>query len=92
MAAININHNEGTITIDGDRVLQITDNGAIRIGNANYMQEINSSELTEILRDYEGALRYNEITKTLQYCDGMSWKDFGDVKDGSTGIIWSITF
>ena len=92
MAAINLNHNEGSITIDNDKVLQITKNGAVRIGNGNFMEEINPSNLTTILKDYEGVIRYNENTHTIQYCDGYSWIDFGTVADKSSGIIWSLTF
>lgn len=91
MAAININHTEGSITIDNDKVLQITKNGAIKIGNGSYLDEIDVS-LEELKEKYEGVIRYNSDTKLLEYCDGESWKTFAYGVEKTTGIIWSLTF
>lgn len=92
MGAININHNEGTITTDNDVVLEITDNGGVKIGNGSYLDELGNPQYTEINEDYQGVIRYNKSTGTVQYCDGYSWKDFSYGVDKTPGIIWAITF
>ena len=87
MAAININHTEGSITTDNDRILQITKNGAIKIGNGSFLNEANLEN-----EDYSGSIRYNELTKNLEYHDGKNWKAFSYGIDETPGIIWSLTF
>jgi hypothetical protein len=92
MAAININHNEGSITTDNDKVLQITDNGGVKIGNGNYLDELENPQSGVIRADYEGVIRYNSNKGTIQYCDGTAWKDFSYNANETPGIIWAITF
>lgn len=92
MTAININHKEGTITTDNDQVLQITKNGAVKIGDGNYLEELNVPEYESPNEEYKGVIRYNPTTKCLQYCDGFHWKDFSYDVDETPGIIWSLTF
>lgn len=85
MSAININHEEGSITSESG-VLQITSNGGVKIGSGEYLEEISS-----IVPDYEGLLRYNKNTGKLQYCDGHTWKDFSS-SEQSSEIFWSFIF
>ena len=92
MGAININHNEGSITTDNDAVLKITDNGGIKIGNGSYLNELDNPQNGSKEESYEGVIRYNKSTGTIQYCDGTAWKDFSNGIDETPGIIWSITF
>lgn len=92
MAAININHNEGTITTDNDKVLQITDNGGVKIGNGSFLNELENPQSGVVLSEYEGVIRYNKNKGTIQYCDGSAWKDFSYNTDETPGIIWAITF
>lgn len=92
MGAININHNDGSIITDEDMVLQISDNGAVKIGNGTYLDELGNPQTIRINSSYEGAIKYNKNTGTIQYCDGTSWKDFAYGIDETPGIIWAITF
>ena len=92
MAAININHNEGSITTSDDKVLQITKHGAVKLGDGSYLDEMDVS-LEEFKKNYEGAIRYNSDSKVVEYCDGYSWKEFKSGEENtSNGIIWSLIF
>ena len=57
MGAININHNEGSITTDNDTVLTITENGGVKIGDGTYL---NDSDIVD--ESYKGVIRYNKDT------------------------------
>ena len=92
MGAININHNEGSISTDNDTLLKVMEHGAIKLGEGDYLSELGNLQSGEIEESYEGAIRYNKNKGTLQYSDGVSWKDFADGKDETPGIIWAITF
>lgn len=91
MGAINIDHKKGLITTDEDGVIKITEHGAVKLGSGEYLSELNNSQIEEE-ESYKGAIRYNKETKTVQYCDGTTWKDFAVGVDETPGIIWSITF
>ena len=92
MSAININHNEGSITTDNDRVLQITENGGVKIGNGTYLSELSNPQSNYVEESYKGVIRYNDERGVIQYCDGASWKDFSYGVEETPGIIWAITF
>ena len=92
MSGININHNEGSITTTEDKVLQITENGAVKIGNGTYLDELGNPQIIGVNELYEGAIRYNKDRGCIQYCDGTSWKDFTSGSEETSGIIWAITF
>jgi len=92
MGAININHNNGSIVTDEDLILQITENGAVKIGDGTYLSEMGNPQTIGIDQTYEGAIKYNKNTGTIQYCDGKSWKDFSYGVEETPGIIWAITF
>lgn len=92
MSAINFDHNKGKIYTDDDKVLQITENGAVKIGSGEYLSELNNPENNESEESYKGVIRFNKNTGTVQYCDGTTWKDFAVGDDSSTGVIWALTF
>lgn len=92
MSGINIDHNKGSITITEDTVLQITENGAVKIGDGTYLDELGNPQAISVDESYEGAIKYNKNKGCIQYCDGKSWKDFSSGVDETPGIIWSITF
>jgi len=87
MGAININHNEGSITTDNDTVLTITENGGVKIGDGSYL---NDSDIVD--ESYKGVIRYNKDTDSIQYHNGVTWKNFSNDVEETPGIIWSITF
>ena len=91
MAAININHNEGSITTDDGKVLQITKNGAVKIGSGTYLEELDGAS-DEVREEYEGCIRYNQEKAVYEYCDGHIWKEFKTGKPQDSGIVWSIIF
>ena len=92
MSAINLNHKEGIIYTEDDKILQITENGAVRIGDGSYLSELNNPDSDEAEESYKGVIRFNKNTGTLQYCDGFTWKDFSVGIDNTSGIIWALTF
>lgn len=92
MAGIDINHDDSSIITDKDTVLKITENGAVKIGNGTYLDELGNPQTISANEKYKGGIKYNENTKTIQYCDGTSWKDFSYGVEETPGIIWAITF
>lgn len=92
MAAINIDHKNGIISTDKDNLLYVTKNGAIRLGNGIYLDELGNSQEIEPKQEYIGAIRYNNDRTCLQVCDGTSWKDINGQYKSTSNIIWSLIF
>ena len=68
--AININHKNSTIITDDDTLIQITDKGALKVGDGTYLDELGNSQEIEPNQNYKGAIRFNEDHQCLQLCDG----------------------
>ena len=75
--SININHPDTNIkTFDGS-VLQIAQDGAVKIGHGIDIDEDASSNIaTNALEIYAGTIRFNKNTNKLEYCDGENWVEF----------------
>lgn len=75
--SINVNHPDTTVkTFDGS-FLQIADGGAVKIGYGINLDEDNVDNADETaLIEYAGAIRFNNNTKKLEYCDGTQWLTF----------------
>lgn len=88
MGSIIINHKEGIISSDDD-VIVLGDKSAIKLGTGTYLDD----SATDDLSKYEGVIRYNPSSKTMEYCDGVNWKEFILLKkDIDTDIMWSLLF
>ena len=72
--AININHNDASLTTHDKSFIQLSKNGAVKIGYGKNLSESTIDNIAQdTLMDYIGAMRINETTKKLEYCDGKSW-------------------
>ena len=90
--SIDINHKTSTITTDDDTLLQITVNGAVRIGDGTYLDELGNSQEIEPNENYKGAIRFNEDHQCLQLCDGYKWKDINGHYKQTSNLVWSLLF
>lgn len=88
MGSIIINHKEGIISSNDD-VIVLGDKSSIKLGTGTYLDDSATNDLSK----YEGAIRYNSSSKTMEYCDGENWKEFILLKkDIDTDILWSLLF
>lgn len=90
--AININHKDSTIITDDDTLIQITDKGALKVGDGTYLDELGNSQEIEPNENYKGAIRFNEDHQCLQLCDGYKWKDINGRYKQTSGIVYSLLF
>lgn len=90
--SIDINHKTSTITTDDDTLLQVTVNGAVRIGDGTYLDELGNSQEIEPNENYKGAIRFNEDHQCLQLCDGYKWKDINGHYKQTSNLVWSLLF
>ena len=87
--SINLDHSRGKITT-ADGCLILNDNGSVKVGNG--MTLPNSNE-NGILINYEGAIRFNEESKKLEYCNGDSWVEFSTENiESKDSVIYSLLF
>lgn len=91
MAGINIDHKNGKITAADDKIIQLADKGAVKIGNGKYLANNASIEITP-RPEYTGCIRYNEDNKSLELCTGYEWKPLGGDLLVNDSIIWGLLF
>lgn len=92
--SININHSNASILTGDDTFLQLSKNGAVKLGKGKNLEEdtINNSTIN-FLSNYSGAIRFNETTKKLEYCDGRKWVEFIiDEEDIKPSMVYSMIF
>ncbi len=82
--SINLNHETSTIYTNGDSILSLTTQGAIRIGNGKNFESLASS--------FPGIVRYNEDINEMQISDGTNWVKLGSPVDAITSFVWAIVF
>lgn len=87
MASINIDHNQGVIFTDEDKIIKVGNKGAIQLGSGDYLDENSNG-----LEDYKGAIRYNIERECLQVCNGEYWKDIKGEHKQTSHIVWSLLF
>lgn len=92
MTSINIDHKTSTITTDNDTILNLSEKGAIKIGQGTYLDELGNSQEIEAREQYIGAMRYNTDRNCLQICDGKKWKDVLGHYKQTSNIVWSLLF
>ena len=90
--AININHKNSTIITDDDTLIQITDKGALKVGDGTYLDELGNSQEIEPNQNYKGAIRFNEDHQFLQLCYFYKWKDINGHYKQTSGIVYSLLF
>lgn len=94
--SININHSNSSITTSDGSYIELTQNGVVKIGTGLHVEDdiINSTD-AEILKKYEGSLRFNPDTKKIEYCNGSRWVELVidiDVENNNTSMIYSMLF
>lgn len=89
--AINIDHSQQSINVEGNGCLILNENGSVLLGGAITLPDTHNESIS--LSDYEGALRFNEETKKLEYCDGNKWIELltNDI-DSKESTIFSLLF
>ena len=90
--AININHKNSTIITDDDTLIQITDKGALKVGDGTYLDELGNSQEIEPNQNYKGAIRFNEDHQCLQLSYCYKWKDINGHYKQTSGIVYSLLF
>ena len=92
--AININHSDASLTTHDGTYIQLSKNGGVKIGYGKNLEESSINNVNqETLADYAGAIRLNETTKKLEYCDGKSWKVLAtEENDVKIPMVYSLLF
>ena len=92
--SININHSDASLLSFDGSYIQLSKNGGVKVGYGKNLEESvinNSSQYT--LADYAGAVRINEKTNKLEYCDGKSWVELiTEEEDVQTPLVYSMLF
>lgn len=92
--SININHSNSSIISSDGTYVELSKNGVVKIGTGiNAMDDSNNTNTEDVLKEYEGALKFNPDTKKLEYCDGTRWIELSlDSNDNKTSMIYSMLF
>lgn len=92
--SININHIESGILTNDGTFVQISQNGGVKVGYGKNLEEPsvnNTSQST--LAEYNGAIRINETTNKLEYCNGKAWVELVTEEDNvQTSMVYSLLF
>lgn len=92
--SININHNDASLITNDGSYIQLSKNGGVKVGFGKNLEEStinNANQLTLI--DYAGAIRLNETTKKLEYCDGKTWNVLiTEDNKVETPLVYSLLF
>ena len=92
--SININHSDASLLTSDGSFIQLSKNGGVKVGFGKNLEEStinNANQLTLI--DYAGAIRLNEATRKLEYCDGKTWNVLATENDNAeTPLVYSLLF
>lgn len=92
--SININHSDASLLTNDGSYIQLSKNGGVKIGFGKNLEESTVNNVNQsTLIDYTGAIRLNETTKNLEFCDGKSWKVLAtEENDIKLPMIYSLLF
>lgn len=92
--SININHNDASLLTNDGSYIQLSKNGGVKVGFGKNLEESSINNVNQnTLIDYIGAIRLNETTKKLEYCDGKSWNVFAtEENDVKIPMVYSLLF
>jgi len=91
MTGITINNVNSEIDAGDNKVLNLASKGAVKVGDGTYLT---GNTITEIApkAEYEGCLRYNENTQTLEICTKTAWIPLGGDLHLDNSIVWGMIF
>ena len=92
--SININHSDASLITNDGSYIQLSKNGGVKVGFGKNLEESTVNNVNQnTLIDYTGAIRLNETTKKLEYCDGKTWNVLAtEENDIKTPMIYSLLF
>lgn len=92
--SININHSTSSILSGDGSYIELSKNGVVKVGKGiNAQGDLIDNSNPEILKEYEGAMRFNPNTKKMEYCDGTKWVEFSIKEDDEhTSMVYSVLF
>lgn len=92
--SININHSTSSIVSSDGSYIELSKNGVVKIGKGiNAQGDIIDNSDPLILKEYEGAVRFNEDTRKMEFCDGTKWIEFSIKEDDeNTPMVYSMLF
>jgi hypothetical protein len=91
MTGITIDNKQSLIDAGDNRIVKLADKGAVRIGNGHYLSGTRSIEIAP-KPEYEGCLRYNSETQTLEIATASEWKPLGGQLTTDDTMIWGMIF
>jgi hypothetical protein len=92
--SISINHYNSSILSNDGSYIRLSQNGVVKIGSGTNSEGemINNSDPI-MLKEYIGALRYNDDTERLEYCNGITWVEVAIEDDEiNTPMVYSMLF
>jgi hypothetical protein len=92
--SININHSTSSILSSNGSCIELSKNGVVKIGKGINAQGDNiDNSNPDLMKEYEGALRFNQHTKKMEYCDGTKWVELSLKDDDThTSMVYSVLF
>lgn len=92
--AINIDHSQARVLTHDNSYIELSTNGSVKVGfGKNLEEDIINNENINSLQEYAGAIRINETTGVLQYCNGSKWVDFiVDEENVKPSMVYSMLF
>lgn len=92
--SININHADASLLTNDASYIQLSRNGGVKVGYGKNLEESTVNNLNQnTLIDYAGAIRLNETTNKLEYCDGKSWNVLAtEENDVKIPMVYSLLF
>ncbi len=92
--SININHSDAAILSNDGSYVKLGSNSAVKVGNGSSLSngDIDNTN-SQILAEYAGAIRINNTTNKLEYCNGSTWVEFiTNLNDEDSPMVYSFIF
>lgn len=92
--SININHNDASVLTSDSTFIQLSKNGGVKVGFGKNLEEstINNANQNTLV-EYTGAVRFNETSNKLEYCDGKAWISLTTEEDDvKIPMVYSLLF
>lgn len=92
--SININHNDASVLSNDGTYIKLSTNGGVKVGFGKNLEEstVNNASQNTLI-DYAGAIRLNETTNKLEYCDGKTWNVLAtEENDVKIPMVYSMLF
>ena len=89
-----LNHNDASLITNDGSYIQLSKNGGVKVGFGKNLEESTINNVNQLtLIDYAGAIRLNETTKKLEYCDGKTWNVLiTEDNKVETPLVYSLLF